>query len=168
MSICPFKGHCYALPRIQAHTLTEEEQDRIIHLALAIAEARHRPGALLCNPNATRKYLRLLLQSERNEIFGCIFLNTKNQVIAQETLSQGTLSSAVIYTRNVVEAAIKHNASAVLFYHNHPSGSCKASDADIAITKRLRQALDTVDIQVLDHFIVSAIDSASMTEKGLI
>jgi len=101
-------------------------------------------------------------------VFCCIYLDNQHQVIAFEELFYGTINAAIVYPREVVKACLKHNCSAVLLCHNHPSGSPEPSQADEALTKRLTDALALVDIRVLDHFIVAGSSSISFAERGLI
>lgn len=96
-----------------------------------------------------------------------IFLDSQNCVIDYEEMFRGTLTETRVYTREVVKACINRNAAAVVFAHNHPSGSCVASRADEALTRTLKTALALVDVRVLDHIIVTATEISSMAEKGL-
>lgn len=125
-------------------------------------------GQSLTSPQATSRYLRTLLAHETCEIFWVIMLDNQHRIIRSEALCQGTIDSATIYPREVVKACLKHNASAVIFAHNHPSGSTQPSLADKTITKKLLNALKGVEIRVLDHFVVSDQGATSMAEMGLI
>ncbi len=98
--------------------------------------------------------LRLKLMAEPNELFVAVFLDSQNQVSAYEPLFKGTVDAAVVYPRVVVQRALALNASALIFAHQHPSGVTHPSGADRTLTQRLKHALETVDIRVLDHFIV--------------
>ena len=122
----------------------------------------------LSNPANTRNYLRLRLGRAECEFFGAIFLDNRHRVIACEELFRGTIDGASVYPREVVKDALRHNAAAIIFYHNHPSGVCEPSQADRTITQRLTEALAIVDIRVLDHYVVSQDDSVSFAERGLI
>jgi DNA repair protein RadC len=85
----------------------------------------------------------------------CVFLDAQHRVIACDELSRGTLAQTSAYPREVVKAALAHNAAAVIFAHNHPSGVAEPSRADELITQSLKQALALVDVRVLDHFVVA-------------
>jgi DNA repair protein RadC len=122
----------------------------------------------LSSPKAVREYLRLSLQSLPHEVFVGVFLNAQNQVIASDDLSIGTLTQTSVYPREVVKRALAHNAASVIFAHNHPSGTTEPSNADRHLTRALTDALATVDIKVLDHFIVAPGSILSFAERGLL
>ena len=122
----------------------------------------------LTSPQAVRDYLRLQLGTREYEVFMAVFLDTQNRVIAMEELFRGTLKETSVYPREVVKRALAHNAGAVIFAHNHPSGVAEPSRADEAITLALKQALALVDVRVLDHFIVAAGGGVSLAERGLV
>jgi DNA repair protein RadC len=96
------------------------------------------------------------------------FLDAQHRVIETEEMFRGTLVQTSVYPREVVKAALKHNACAVLLNHNHPSGVTEPSDADRLLTNTLKQALALVDCRVLDHFIVAGTQVMSFAERGLI
>ncbi|NEX60432.1 RadC family protein [Noviherbaspirillum galbum] len=123
-------------------------------------------GDLLCSPKAVRQYLQLMLANQGHESFVVLFLDTKNHLIASEELFRGTLTQASVYPREVVKAALARNAAALIFAHNHPSGSPEPSDADRVLTAALKQALGLVDVRVLDHFIVAGHQVYSFAEHG--
>jgi DNA repair protein RadC len=148
--------------------LNEPEKQSLIELAFAVLQEQHKPGVLLQSPNQTRDYLRLLLVDRKAEIFGCLFLDNRHRVIETAELFQGTIDGASVYPRVVVQQALERNAAAIMFFHNHPSGVAEPSRADEAITQRLKSALALVDIKVLDHFIVTAGESVSFAERGLL
>jgi DNA repair protein RadC len=114
------------------------------------------------------RYLSAAYGSMEREIFGVSFLDNQHGVIATEVLFSGTIDGASIYPREVVKAALKHNASAVIFFHNHPSGLLEPSEADKRITDRLKTALETVEIRTLDHFIVTKVGAMSFAKAGLL
>lgn len=144
-------------------------EDAVIAEAFRILCNRHRAGEVLTSPEATRDFIRLRLAEELNEVFGCIFLDNRHRVIAVEELFRGTIDGASVHPRVVVQHALTaHNAAAVIFYHNHPSGIVEPSQADLRITQRLKDALALVEIRVLDHVIVSFEGSTSLAERGLL
>ena len=125
-------------------------------------------GDLMDSPELVRNYLRLTLQNKEYEIFLGIFLDTKNRAIASEELFNGTLTHTSVYPREVVKRALHHNAAAMIFAHNHPSGVAEPSQADKTLTTLLKQALALIDVKVLDHFIVGNGVTLSFAENGLI
>ena len=97
-----------------------------------------------------------------------LLLDAQHRVIAIEELFRGTLTQTSVYPREVVKAALRANAAAVIFAHNHPSGVAEPSSADEMLTRTLKQALSLVDVQTLDHFIVAGTKTLSFAERGLI
>ncbi|HZW23767.1 RadC family protein [Noviherbaspirillum sp.] len=131
----------------------------------AIAEEL-RTGETLGSPQAVRTYLQLLLARRPYESFAVLFLDVKNRLIAAEELFRGTLTHASVYPREVVKAALAHNAAAVILAHNHPSGSPEPSAADKSLTRALKQTLALVDVRLLDHLIVAGSLAYSFAEHG--
>ena len=125
-------------------------------------------GDALTSPQAVRHYLQLLLGGRGHEVFVALFLDSQHRVIASEELFQGTLNQASVYPREVLKRALAHNAAAVIFAHNHPSGVAEPSQADQNLTDTLKKALALVDIRVLDHFIVAGGSALSFVERGLL
>ena len=130
-----------------------------------LAERLRRDSALE-SPQAVRDYLKSLLRHEPHEVFGCLFMDSKNRMLAFEVLFRGSIDSASVYPRQVVKRALAHNAAAVIFCHNHPSGITEPSQADRTLTQRLTEALDLIEVRVLDHFIVGDGEPLSMVEYG--
>jgi DNA repair protein RadC len=131
-----------------------------------LLEALSRESALT-SPALTRQYLKARLRDYRHEVFMALFLDSQHQVLAAEELFQGSIDGASVYPREVVKRCLFHNAAAVIFAHNHPSGIAEPSDADIRITKRLTQALALIDVRVLDHVVVGE-NLVSLAERGLL
>lgn len=125
-------------------------------------------GDVLSNPDDTRNYLMSELSGRVYEVFACLFLDNKHRVIKFDELFYGTIDGASVYPREVVRRALQHNAAAVIFAHNHPSGIAEPSDADIAITRRLKEALQMIDIRVLDHIVIGDGYGISLAEQGFI
>jgi len=121
----------------------------------------------LTSPAQTRQYLHALLRDRPHEVFACLMLDNRNRVIAFRELFRGTIDGASVYPREVVKQALADNAAAVILAHNHPSGVCEPSQADIRITERLKKALALVDIRVLDHVIVGD-GITCLSEQGLL
>ena len=125
-------------------------------------------GDALTSPSATKRYLQAVLGNQQQEVFWALMLDSQHQVLASEALSHGTIDAASVYPREVVKRCLKHNAAAVIFAHNHPSGALTPSESDKAITQKLKRALATVDIRMLDHLIIGHNRCCSMAELGLI
>lgn len=123
---------------------------------------------LLDSPAAVRDYLRLWLGPQPMEIFAVLFLDNQHQLIASEELSRGTLSHTSVYPREIVKAALRRNAAALILAHNHPSGVAEPSAADRALTQTLRSALALVEVRVLDHLVVTRDSVVSFAERGLL
>ena len=123
---------------------------------------------LFDSPQAVRDYLQLQLGARAHEVFAVMFLDSQNRLIELEELFRGTLTQTSVYPREVVLRALHHHAAAVVLAHNHPSGTAQPSRADEALTQTLKAALSLVDVRVLDHFIVTREQAASMAEMGLI
>ena len=125
-------------------------------------------GVALNSPQAVRDYLRLRLQALEHEVFVGVFLDAQNRLLAVEELFRGTLTQTSVYPREIVKRALSHNAAAVIFAHNHPSGIAEPSRADEMLTQTLKQALALVDVKVLDHFVVGSGAALSFAERGLL
>ena len=125
--------------------------------------------SVLVKPSGACEH-RLLckLAGQEREQFLALFLDNRHRVIASEVLSEGTIDGASVYSREVVKAALRHNAAAAIFAHNHPSGIPEPSQADQRLTQRLVKALELVDIRVLDHIVVGGTDTVSFAERGLL
>ena len=122
----------------------------------------------LNSPQTTRDFLMSRLRSYHHEVFACIYMDNRHRPIAFEELFTGTINAANVYPREVVKRGLYHNAAAIIFAHNHPSGIPEPSQADIDITRALREALSLVDIRVLDHFIIGDNSVTSFAECGLL
>lgn len=143
-----------------------------IALALELvrrAMAQQLPGTpLLDSPDAVREFLRLSLGLRPYEVFGVIFLDAQHRLLRFEAMFRGTVSQTSVYPREVVRRALELNASAVVFAHNHPSGSAEPSAADRSLTTALRDALALVDVRTLDHLVVTRQQVFSFAEAGLL
>lgn len=130
----------------------------------AVAEQFQREA--LCSPQAVRQYLRSQFALQTHESFVVLFLDVKNRLIGCEEMFRGTLTHTSVYPREVVKAALRRNAAAVILAHNHPSGVAEPSEADLRLTNALVQALSLVDVRVLDHFVVAGSHVHSFAEHG--
>ena len=134
----------------------EIKTERAIKRALKIMESTARKvGGALTSPKLAGPLFAALIGREEREVFCVAFLTNAHELITTENMFYGTIDGASVYPREVLKRALQLNAAAVMFAHNHPSGEVTASRADIALTKRLVEALALIDIRVLDHFIVN-------------
>jgi len=124
-------------------------------------------GDALCSPEATRAYLATRLRGQPHEIFACLFLDNRHRVISYDEMFHGTIDGASVYPREVTKRALKHNAAAVIFVHNHPSGVAEPSQADIEMTRRLKTTLALFEVRVLDHLVVGD-EVVSLAQRGLL
>jgi len=122
----------------------------------------------LTSPGAVRDYLRLKLGGLEHEVFVSIWLDAQHRVVATQESFRGTLTQTSVYPREIVKAALRANAAAVIFAHNHPSGVAQPSQADELLTRTLKEALALVDVKVLDHFIIAGNHAVSFAERGLL
>jgi DNA repair protein RadC len=113
-------------------------------------------------------YIYLKMRDLQREVFSCLFLNSQNQVIVYEEVFYGTINQAPVFPRELAKKALHHNAAAVILAHNHPSGVAEPSSADRAITELICDALNLLDIRVLDHFVVGKSRLYSFAEHGLL
>ncbi len=142
-------------------------EQQTVRTALTLLERQLRePGASFTSSHAVRDWLRLQLAILEREEFTALFLDNQHRLIAHDTLFTGTINHTQVHPREVVKAALKHNAAAILVAHCHPSGLAEPSDADRRITERLKQALDSVDIRLLDHLVIGGMDIVSFAERG--
>ncbi len=125
-------------------------------------------GVALESPLQAKNYLLARLRDKPHEIFCCLYLDNRHRVLAFEEMFSGTLSGASVYPREVVKAALRINAAAVIFAHNHPSGVAEPSQADEVLTRRLKEALALVDIRVLDHLVIGDGEVVSFCDRGLL
>jgi len=143
-------------------------QLKAVHeLAKRALEEKVRRDSVLSSPQDVRNYLRLRIGHLPHEVFVGLFLDAQNRLLAAEELFRGTLSQTSVYPREVVKIALSLNAAAVVFAHNHPSGVAEPSRADELLTRALKDALQLVDVRVLDHLIVAQAGITSFAERGL-
>jgi len=122
----------------------------------------------LGNPEQTRRFLISRLRDLPHEVFGCLFLDNRHRIISFDELFRGTIDGASVHPREIVRQTLAHNAAAVIFAHNHPSGVAEPSTADRHLTQRLQQALALIDVRVLDHFVIGDGVATSFAEQGLL
>ncbi len=148
---------------------SRNKDEALIKQALRVLDRRlRRPGAILSHAQDVKNFLRLTLADREHEVFGMLLLTTQNGLIATVELFRGTLAQTSVYPREVMKTALQHNAAAVIYFHNHPSGVAEPSCADQRLTQVLKEALNLIDIRTLDHFIVAGDTVTSLAERSLI
>lgn len=120
----------------------------------------------LSSPQHTTRYLMAKMRDYRREVFACLFLDNRHRVISYDELFFGTIDSATVHARELVQQSLYHNASAVILAHNHPSGIAEPSHADRELTRQLQKALSLIDVRVLDHIVVGDGLTVSFAERG--
>lgn len=158
----------YAVPAKCKELTMRDIEDSVIVQALAILAGRIRNPEAFHTPAAVRTYLSVKFAGLEHEVFSVVFLDSQNRMLEIQEMFRGTVSQTSVYPREVVKEALKLNASAVIFSHNHPSGDPTPSRADEHLTQTLKSALALVDVRVVDHIIVAGGKSLSMAEDGLI
>ncbi len=148
--------------------------NNVFGLKIAQAVARRYLSDRIINRDFIRSsdevldYLKHNLRDKNIEVFLVIYLNGRNQILKMEELFEGTLTTSAVYPREVVKKALDNDAAALVFVHNHPSGNPNPSQDDIAITKKLKEAVKSVDVSVHDHLIIAGDEVYSFADHGLI
>jgi DNA repair protein RadC len=141
--------------------------EQVLEKAAEILKDKYITGKAFTSSQATLDFLQFKLGKYDREVFAILVLNSQHQLIEYKELFFGTINAASVYPREVVKEVLHQNGAAVIFAHNHPSGELEPSQADIAITKRLKDALALIDVQVLDHIVVGN-GATSFAERGLL
>lgn len=141
-------------------------EHKVLERATEILSERLAERDAYTSPDMVKTFLKCKLGGYEREVFSVMFLDNGHRLISYQELFFGTINAASVYPREVVKAALKFNAAAVIFSHNHPSGVSEPSKADIAITSRLKETLALVDVRALDHIIVGD-TCTSMAQRGL-
>jgi DNA repair protein RadC len=158
-------------PLLQAEpgALVAERGIGAAHAAtLRAIEASLPPGEAIRSPADTETFLQARMRHLGHEVFCCLYLDNRHRVLRFDEMFRGTIDGTSVYPREVVKEALAVNAAAVILAHNHPSGVAEPSAADERITRRIRSALELVDIRLLDHLIVGDGSSTSMASRGLL
>jgi DNA repair protein RadC len=137
-------------------------------LAKRYFEASLPRGQSIRSPADTEAFLMARLRDLPHELFCCLYLDNRHRIILFDELFRGTIDGTSVYPREVVKQALSVNAAAVIVAHNHPSGLAEPSQADERITRRLKSALELVDIRLLDHLIIGDGKSSSLASRGMI
>ena len=155
--------------RLCAVLLSREDRARVravLELHARWMESRLKREGPFTSPAHTSRYLAARLRGRANEVFAAVFLDNRHRVIAFEELFHGTVDGASVHPRVVARRALALNAAALIACHNHPSGVAEPSLADRAITGRLRDALELVEVRLIDHFVVGDGEVVSFAERG--
>jgi len=142
--------------------------DQILEAARQAIEHKMQRGAAFTSPTFVKEYLHTKLADFEHEVFAVLFLDAKCRLIEYAEMFRGTIDSASVHPREVVKAALRLNAAAVIVSHNHPSGNPEPSEADKRMTQTLKEALALVEVRTLDHIVVGGADTVSFAERGLI
>jgi DNA repair protein RadC len=155
-----------SVPSPQSPIALSPQETRTLHRATRILEKRFSttPDFVLHSRVAVSQYLRFKFAGMEREEFHALWLDAQNRLIVMECLFVGTLTHAAVYPREIVKQALKHNAGAVVFAHNHPSGNATPSPSDCFLTKGLKNTLESIDIRVLDHIVVTEKETVSIEE----
>lgn len=129
---------------------------------------RLKPGTTISSPTDSREFLLASLSDRPHEVFCCLFLDNRHRVLAFDELFRGTIDAAAVYPREIVKQALARNAAAVILAHNHPSGVAEPSQSDQLITRRVRDALELVDVRLLDHFVIGDNCCVSLASRGML
>lgn len=148
-------------------TYRNATRDEILDAAAAYALSEV-SGTAIRSPADTENFLKKMLAGRQHEQFMVVFLDNRHRVLDARVLFEGTIDGTSVYPREVVKLSLELNAAAVILAHNHPSGVAEPSQADERITRRLKSALELVDIRVLDHLIVAGSGCTSLASRGLI
>ncbi|HCI1651734.1 TPA: DNA repair protein RadC [Pseudomonas aeruginosa] len=152
-------------PRGRYKPATDEQ---VIEASRHVIGRLFKRGTKFTSPKTVQTYLRTKLAPLEHEVFAVLFLDAQLRLIEYAELFRGTINQSTVYPREVVKETLRHNAASVILAHNHPSGSVEPSTADKIITARLKEALDLVDVRVLDHIIVAGKKTLSFATKGLL
>jgi DNA repair protein RadC len=125
-----------------------------------------RESPLLNSPGAVEDFLRLKIGTLPSEVFLCLYLDTRHQLIDIREEAHGSLTRVAVYPREIVRRALSLNAAALIVAHNHPSGGVQPSASDRKLTKALQDALGLIDVKLLDHFVVAANEICSFAQLG--
>lgn len=140
----------------------------ILEVARQVIDLKMQRGAQFTSPTVVSDYLQVKLGGLEHEVFAILMLDSQHRLIAYSEMFRGTIDSASVHPREVVKEALAHNAGAVILAHNHPSGHPEPSEADKMITRKLMNALQLVDVRVLDHIVVGGRSTVSFAERGLL
>ncbi|PLP97932.1 RadC family protein [Cupriavidus pauculus] len=142
--------------------------EQILAAARQVIDEMIPHGQVFVTATQVKDYLRTKLAGLEHEVFAVIFLDAQHRLIEYVEMFRGTIHNATVHPREILKAAMQHNAAAVILAHNHPSGAHDPSHADQVVTQRLKEVLTLVDVRVLDHIIVGGCKTTSFAERGLL
>ncbi|THD11394.1 hypothetical protein B1806_04300 [Metallibacterium scheffleri] len=150
-----------------AESSNRADEEAILAKADAILAKRYMRHGSMLHPQGAKDWLKAHLGSTPYEVFGVIYLDQRHRIIAHQDMFRGTIGGASVYPREVVAECIKHNAAAVVLYHQHPSGDTTPSACDKVLTMQIKHALELFDIRVIEHIVVGE-TAYSFAENGLL
>ena len=140
-------------------------KETILSEARRLSGYQFRRGAAILSPTAAKEAIGLKLTGLEHEVFGCLFLDSRHQVLAWREMFRGSINRNSVHPREVVKEALALNAASVIIAHNHPSGGIQPSKEDLELTRTLTEILKVIDVRVLDHLIVGD-EVLSLSETG--
>ena len=140
----------------------------MVQLALKVMAQEVADGPVMTGETAAARYLQLKAGRRNREVFGCLFLTTRNRLIRDEELFYGSIDRTTVHPRVLLQKALACNAAAVIIWHCHPSGCAEPSASDMSLTNRVKDLFEEVDVRLLDHIVVSRTETVSMAARGLI
>lgn len=153
---------------VDPESIGEQQLEVLADLTCRLmARGMARKSDSISSPGAAKQLVKTWIGLEKHEVFGALYLDSQNRLIDMCIHFYGTINSAVVHPRIIVDQALKLNCAAVVFCHNHPSGVAEPSSADRRITEKLVQVLSAIDVQVLDHLVVGE-EVSSFAELGLL
>jgi len=138
----------------------------VAELCVSALAEKTRERTLLDAPNVVGDYLKFFLGTRRYEVFVCLYLDARNQLLLAEEAARGSVTRVAVYPREIVRRAIALNAAGLIVAHNHPSGSVAPSANDRKLTQTLQDALTLIDVELLDHFVVASNEVFSFARQG--
>jgi len=159
--------HCDNVLKLNAIHFSSDD-DNIIAKAKEVLNERYKKGTLISSPDNVRDYLQLKIAELEFEVFGCVFLDARHRIINDEIMFRGSITGVATPCREIVKESLRLNAAALIVYHNHPSGNSEASQGDKSFTNKLSDILKIVEVELLDHFVVSTESTLSFAESGFI
>ena len=138
----------------------------ILELSRRYLAATLKKGEGFTSPDLVRDYLAAQLRHQDREVFAMLLLDSQHRLIHYAELFYGTINAAPVYPREIIKLVLRHNAAAVILAHNHPSGVAEPSGADQRVTERVKDALSTIEVALLDHFVIGAGEVVSFAERG--
>ncbi|MFM2589491.1 DNA repair protein RadC [Vibrio sp. TBV020] len=140
---------------------------QVLEAAASILQEQFVRGDVFTSPNTVKEFVAFKLASKEQEVFAVLYLDNQHRLIQYEELFFGTIDAASIYPREVIKKVLANNAAAVILAHNHPSGVAEPSTSDKHITTKLVDALNVIEVRVLDH-IITGEECVSFAERGLL